>query len=498
MKLSIKLAVSVAVIVMLLSGCGKIGAPAQPTTEPTVPVEQIAMIVTEESIAELEQNYPSLKEADLSGSTCYAEIESYIARNPQVQVTYTVSLGQKTVVSPDVTSLTLGPEEYDFLSLRSNLKYLHNLRSVYLENSMLLPDAVRDLQIANPNVQITYSVNLGDITCAGESEELDLSAVNPEEILSQAEMLSLLPNLESIQLMTADGTSPFSLEQAAELQKAVPDVLLRYTFRLFDQQISTTDEEVTYSNKNIGTQPGAADTLRTALSIMRGCKRFVLDNCRFDNDVLAQIRDECRGTTKLVWRVWFGKGGCTTDREVVRHVYDLYDSNSKNLIYCEGAEFADFGHNEILKSCEFVSGMKNLRAIILSGSMISDLTPFVHCEKLEFLEIAYCGYVEDISPLAYCKNLKRLNIAYTKVSDLSALDDLDLEVLVIARSKVPQEEWERFEALHPDCIVQHTGDAKEDQPYGYPWRYEQNGDPNSYYALLKEKFRYPNPSNTLY
>ena len=56
----------------------------------------------------------------------------------------------------------------------------------------------------------------------------------------------------------------------------------------------------------------------------------------------------------------------------------------------------------------------------------------------------------------------------------------------------------RFDDLHPDCLTQHTGDVKDDQPYGYPWRYDENGDPNEYYALLKEKFGYPNPTDTLY
>ena len=235
-----------------------------------------------------------------------------------------------------------------------------------------------------------------------------------------------------------------------------------------------------------------------ALTVMRGCKRLVMDNCGFSNEEMAALRDEFRDTTKVVWRIWFGEGGCLTDLKVIRHVYGLYDYNSTNLIYCEDAEFLDFGHNELLKQCDFVAGMPNLRAVILSGSMISDLTPFAACPNLEFLEIAYCGYVTDISPLSNCGNLQRLNIAYTKVTDLSPLDDLNLQVLVDARSQTSEEERARFDQLHPDCLVQHTGDAKDDQPYGYPWRYEQNGDPNEYYALLKEKFGYPNPSNTLW
>ena len=94
--------------------------------------------------------------------------------------------------------------------------------------------------------------------------------------------------------------------------------------------------------------------------------------------------------------------------------------------------------------------------------------------------------------------MQRLNIAYTKVSDLSPLDNLNLQVMVDARSKTDEAERARFDDLHPDCQTQHTGDVKDDQPYGCPWRYDEKGDPNEYYALLKEKFGYPNPTDTLW
>ncbi len=73
-----------------------------------------------------------------------------------------------------------------------------------------------------------------------------------------------------------------------------------------------------------------------------------------------------------------------------------------------------------------------------------------------------------------------------------------MEVLVDARSKTDADDWTQFAQLHPDCVTQHTGDVKDDQPYGCPWRYDENGDPNEYYALLKEEFNYPKPTDTLY
>lgn len=494
MRLFIKTVLAALLAAAVLCGCEG-GILPEETTQP--PVLQIAQVVTEQSLLELEQLYPQLQEADFTGSECYAAIESYARRNPQVRVRYAVRLGN-TAAAPDAESLTLTPADFDFGILRENLQYLHQLKTVFFQDTTLTLDTIQNLRSQYPELGIGYSVSFQGKTYDATTKELDLSEMDPETVLNHGTLLGMLPELTDIQLMKADGTTAYDLSQAARLQSQVPQVLLHYSFELFDKTVSTTDEEVIYTNKKVGHKEGALDELRMALSVMRGCKRFVLDNCRFSNEDLAAVRDEFRDTTKVVWRIWFGKGGCLTDRKVIRHVYNLYDSTSANLVYCEDAEFLDFGHNDTLKNCDFISGMPHLKAVILSGSMISDLTPFAACQELEFLEVAYCGYLSDISPLASCSSLKRLNIAYTKAEDLSALDGLDMEVLVDARSKTDADDWTQFAQLHPDCITQHTGDAKDDQPYGYPWRYEKNGDPNEYYAILKEEFNYPKPTDTLY
>lgn len=496
MRRFVKPLLALLAVMLLLSGCDGLSLGTPETTEPTR-VERISMVVDENTILDMEREYPDLKYADLTGSECYQAIEAYAARNPQVQVHYLVRLGAMAA-APDAQSLELQPGDYDYQLLLRNLAYLPQLQKVTLHDSALQLSELQALQNAYPNVEFVCGLNFCGIICGSETQTIDFSAVNPEEVLANAAALAYLPNLAEIQLMSADDTTLYSLEQAAQLQTHVPQALLKFSFDLFGQRVSTTDTEISYANKYIGNQEGALDTLRTALSVLRGCERFVLDNCHFTNEELAAVRDEFRGTTKVVWRIWFGKGGCLTDRTVIRHVYNLYDSNSADLVYCEDAEFLDFGHNEYLKQCDFVAGMPKLRAVILSGSMISDLTPFENCPNLEFLEVAYCGYLEDVSSLAACTSLQRLNIAYTKVSDLSPLDELNLQVLVDARSKTDETERTRFDALHPDCITQHTGDASDDNPYGYPWRYERNGDANEYYALLKEKFGYPNPTDTLY
>ena len=69
----------VCALIFALPGCGKEEAPAtEAPTETTAPVEQLALVVTEEDISQLEQ-YKELKELDLTGSTCYAAIAEYAA-----------------------------------------------------------------------------------------------------------------------------------------------------------------------------------------------------------------------------------------------------------------------------------------------------------------------------------------------------------------------------------------------------------------------------------
>ena len=353
MKLIVKAAMA-ALLAALLCGCGKIALPiAETTTEPKV--ERITTVVTEQSLLELERDFPDLVEADFTGSECYDAIRAYAARNPQVTVHYLVRLGAMAA-APEATALELKPEDFDYSVLKKNLQYLPNLKSLYLRQTTLTPEEIRALGEEYPGIQIDCSLDFCGTLCDGETTSLDVSALDPETVIASAQKLSLLPGLEHIYLMTGEDTTSFTLEQAARLQSLVPQALLHFSFDLFGKRVCTTDEEISYANKYIGNQEGALETLRTALSVLRGCKRLVLDNCHFSNEELAALREEFRDTTKVVWRIWFGEGGCLTDLKVIRHVYGLYDYNSANLIYCEDAEFLDFGHNEILKQCDFVAG----------------------------------------------------------------------------------------------------------------------------------------------
>ena len=413
-------------------------------------------------------------------------LETLQQRLPEVEVIYEVTLGGKSF-APDTTELVLEPGDYTLDTLTGNLQYLPNVTAITLKTPDLTLEQAEQLRAEFPGITLHFTVELLGREYGEDTTELDLSAMTAEQVEEIAQRLSMLPALETLTLSDAEGNSQLSKEDVKVLQEAVPNAVIDYSFDFFGTKLSTAEEEVHIKNVKIGDE-GEAE-VRAALDILPNCKRFVLENCQISNEVMAKIRDDYRDRTKVVWRVSFGQGSTLTDAQIIRAVYDLVDTNCANLVYCEDARFMDIGHNEFLKESSFISGMKSLEYVIISGSMISDLKPFANCKNLKVLEAAFCEYIYSAEGLEGCESLERLNISYTHITDLSPLDDLNLVNLCAmyeGKSRVPQEEQERFQALKPDCKMTFVGS----QPYGSAWRYDDDNNPLEWYATIRKVFRY--------
>lgn len=438
--------------------------------------------------------YPNLHLLDLPGADCYDLITAYRKAHPNVEVIYTVDIGGNRIAC-GAEMLELKAKDFQFDTLRRNLKYLENMRSITFPDMQLSLEEYNTLVSEYPDIRFQYTVMLGDKPVDSTATELNLAYLTDDQVDGVLSAMEKLPYVTSLELMADDGTTGLSLESAAKLSKAMPECQLHYSFLLFDEQVSTDDEEIKFKNKRLSDE--YETELRQALDVLKNCKRLVLDTCHFTNDCLVRLRNDYRDQTKIVWRVHFGTyGSCLTDKTVIRFVYNLFDSNCSQLRYCEDAEYIDFGHNEFLTDCSWVSEMKNLKAIILSGSSIKNLEPFAGCESLEFLEIAYCGYIDDVSPLASCKNLNMLNISYTKVNDLSALDDNNLTVVMAVHTPFGPEATAHMENAHPNTLFKYGGNE-----YGVGWRYEEEttAGPAKFtpmYQTLKDVFNYPNATDT--
>lgn len=435
--------------------------------------------------------FAALTEVDATGCENYAQIEALMAHRPGVKVSYQIRLGKLTC-DPGTTELLLENGDYEYDALLKNLAWLHDLSAIHMRMPELTQEEFAALRETYPDITFTFTVALLGEEYEPDTTELHLASMTSADVEALVRDLPLLPNVTNIYLADENGNSNLSTDDVKKLMEAVPNVVFHYTFDFYGHTLSTADEEVHIQNTKIG-EEGVAN-VRTVLDILTNCKRFVLENCQISNETMAKLRDDYRDRTKIVWRIYFGQGTTMTDAEIIRAVYNLSDANCKDLIYCEDARYVDFGHNgddgNYLHDCSYVAGMPNLEAIILSSAYVSDLSPFAGCTKLKFLELAFCGLVTDISPLANCTELEMLNISFTGVTDLSPLDKLPLTNLFAqnySKNRISQEEQDRFQELHPNCLTQYTGD----QPYGPGWRYTEDGkDYLEYYQLLRDVFRY--------
>ena len=456
--------------------------PEETTEAPNYSVAQLTLVVTADTISQLE-DYPNLKEVDLTGSTCYPEIAAYMAAHPEVKVSYTVFLGN-TVLRSDITQLSLSAGDYTCDDLLENLQYLPSLTSLSMPETSLTAQELTALREAYPELELDFSVTLnGKLLSSSSTTELDLSGLTPDRVASTAEILGCLPNLTYVELMDENGTSPLSLEDVQILAQAAPQTVFNYTFELFGKTVSTADERVEFVDVNIGNE--GVDEIRAALDVLNGCTYFLLDNCGIDNETMAQLRDDYPDV-QVVWRIQVWQRTWLTDTEVLRAVYHVDDNNCEPFKYLTSVKYIDLGHNESLTDYSFVSYMPDLEICIASGSPVTDLTPFSSCKKLEFLELAWCGHLSDLTPLAECESLKYLNICQTDVEDISPLENLPLERLHFFPCPLSQSTIDAYREAHPDCWAKFSGSSSN--PYGVGWRYDEDGTYSDCYLKVREVF----------
>ena len=197
---AMKYAVLLAILV-LLSGCGNQTVP-ETTASTTEPVTSVEMVVTEDTIQNLEA-YSVLERADLRGSDCYAAILDYQRSHPRVEVLYDVAFGS-TRVDGKAAALELYAKDADFQTLKENLAYLPALESLTLRETSLTQEEILELRSVYPELKLTYTVDLLGQELPWDTETLDLSSLQEADVEAVSGKLALLPTLHSVDLVDAD------------------------------------------------------------------------------------------------------------------------------------------------------------------------------------------------------------------------------------------------------------------------------------------------------
>jgi len=438
-----KILVSAALMAaLLLSGCGNEATVTGPEGEEIKLPRSVEFaagkldtdvtelsIALEEGEAEQLKYFTNLQTADFTGSACLEDIKLWAEENPQVEVYYTVTLPDGTVLDTESKSADLSLMDGDGVrKAAESLSLLPELRSIELgyEREELSWDDIGVLQQACPDVKIKYYFELYGKEFDLQNTQLNLrhASVNDgyEGCPSLRAAMDHMPNLSYLDMDSCHVPN----EEMAKIRDDYPDV--KVVWRIW------FGSEMTYS-------------VRTDVEMILASKPSV--------------------------------GGFVDE------------VNGADLKYCTEVKYLDLGHNATLRDISFVEYMPKLEVLILAMAKWSDATPLASCPNLEYLEIQTTNCT-DLSPLSGLKNLRHINLGFIPaLEDISPLYELtELERLWLGSNNgVPQEQVEEMQRRAPNCRI---NTETYDDPTGGGWRYGYHPEGYMYseprYILLRLQF----------
>ena len=158
--------------------------------------------------------------------------------------------------------------------------------------------------------------------------------------------------------------------------------------------------------------------------------------------------------------------------------------------------FIPFSHifqKKLLTNLDFCANLKDLEVGIFAIGPLTDISGLQNCTKLEYLELMCNGRLEDedLEVLSSMVDMEHLNIGdMPKLRSLAFTDNMTkLKRFHCTMNNIPQEEIDRFMALHPDCEVNFS---KYTDPIEGGWRYNLGGQGihDARYLLLREQIGY--------
>ncbi|MEA5151244.1 MAG: leucine-rich repeat domain-containing protein [Oscillospiraceae bacterium] len=487
-----------------------IGTPSVSFAAGSFPIDsaELTLVVQAGEVSRLD-GFTALRSADLSGSTCYAEIAAWAEKHPEVSVKYTVAFPGGVTADNSAESLALsGLDSAGAAEAAGLLQYLPKLKSVDLgsagTDAALTGSDITALRAACPDAEFKYSFTLLGRPVSLNDTTLDLTGLTSADAAAAADMLGCMPKLAAVTLGTQDNVA-FTWEDVGLLEAAAPDAAFDYSFVLWGKSVNLSD--ATLDLNHITMDDGGA-AVRAVLPYMNKCTTLDMDFCGVSNESMASIRADFPNI-KVIWRIWFGEQySVRTDvikilasKPSVGGVVD--NAQAAVLKYCTDLKYLDLGHNEALTDLSFMYGMPNLEVLVIAMNPLVDLSPLASCPKLEYIELNSTD-ISDLSPLSGLTNLRHLNIGNCKnVSDISPLYGLkDLERLWIGSvDPVPAEQVAEMQAAAPNCKIDTTtldptlggwryadlNDKGWDtwEKYGY---FDFDLDPR--YELLREQFGY--------
>jgi len=389
---------------LLLAGCGStedsgsagsllnIGGPkpVQFAAGEVAPETTELAIVLQSGETELLSGLAQLQSADFSGSECIEEIYNWAQANPQVDVKYTVSLPDGTVLDKLAESADLsGMNGEQIRAAVEVLRFLPELKSLELgsERESVSWEEIGLVQQSLPEATLGYVFNIYGMDVELSATEINLSHIPVDDSgAAVMQAMAYMPNLAYLD-MDSCGVDNYSM---AAIRDAFPHVKVvwRVWFGEWDVYSVRTDvKRILASSPSVAGEvyPGNCEALQFCTEVE------YLD---------------------------LGHNTNMTDISFV--------SCMPNLKVAVLA-MANWSDASPLASCT------ELEYLEMQTTLCTDLSPLAELKNLKHLNVAYIPELNDITPLYGLTQLERLWIG--------------------CNNYVPSEQVAEMQAAAPNCEI---------------------------------------------
>ncbi|MBE6969304.1 MAG: leucine-rich repeat domain-containing protein [Ruminococcaceae bacterium] len=351
--------------------------------------------------------FPALQCIDARGIDDYALLTELTEQEAGREIIWDIALGGERC-RRDEREIHLLESDAVFDELMARLPYFTDLSHVYVAGRSLTPEEQLALREAYPGISFHWEINAAaDVYASSDAKELSLAGHSGFTLEELKATLPLFPALERIDLSDCG----FSDEELLAFRKTLPELEIRWTFKLFGVTVGTTDREIDISGCAIDSLQQVEDSL----FYFPYLEKVLMMECGFSNEEMDAL-DKRYEDIRFVWTVHFGAFFLRTDATAFiattfPYGYSfLTNAELQNLRYCRDLIALDLGHMEY-SDTSFLEDLPKLRWLIMADTRITDISVLANMKDLYYLELFQTN-ISDISPLLECKNLRHLNLAY--------------------------------------------------------------------------------------
>ena len=407
----------------------------------------------------------NLKKLDMrkTGLTV-AEYENLCAALPDCEILWSVPFqdGYLEMDTQSVSVTSISAEDVKCLA------YLEKLQSVNVTGCQDYA-MLEKLKEERPDLDVQYTVLLGEGEYSCQVAELDLDNVDPDQ-LSGA-----LPYLKNLTQVTFVGQTPAN-EQIYEWKSTYPEVTFAWDFEVCGVSTNSLATELILSDIPMDN----VEEVESSLKYFYNLQKVEMCRCGITSEELDALWKR-HPETRFVWEVQVGR--CTLRTDVISFMpyqfgYDGYrvlrDRDMGEMKYCVDIICMDMGHMEI-SDYSFLNYMPNMQYLILADTKGKDFSVLANLKELKYLELFMLPF-DQAEVLSGLTKLEDLNLGTTKIDNIEPLKQMTWlkHLWMPATKNVTRAEKNALVKALPDTVINYQGSGST----GYGWREIPN-----YYAM---------------